>query len=83
MIKKDDVLMQLSLDSAQLYCDKKLDCCIFMYIIYNLAPDLHNKKRMVIFTGFISGPEKMKDRDFFLYPIFYHIAMLQNKCLYI
>jgi hypothetical protein len=39
-IKKGDVLLQLSLDSAQLYHDKESDCWIFIYVIHNLSPDL-------------------------------------------
>lgn len=80
-IKKDDILVQLSLDGAQLYQDKESDCWIFIYIIHNLAPDLRYKKRMVIPAGFIPGPEKMKDGDSFLYPVLYHISALQNEGL--
>jgi hypothetical protein len=47
-IGKDDVLVQLSLDSAQLYRDKESDCCIIVYIIHNLPPDLRYKKKLVI-----------------------------------
>jgi len=81
VIKKDDVLVQLSLDGAQLYRDKDSDCWIFVYIIHNLAPDLRYKKSMVIPAGFIPGPEKMKDSDSFLFPLLYHISALQNEGL--
>ena len=80
-IKSDDVLVQLSLDSAQLYRDKESDCWIFVYIIHNLPPDLRYKKKFVIPAGFIPGPLKMKDGDSFLYPILYHISALQNEGL--
>jgi len=80
-IKDYDVLVQLSLDGAQLYRDKDSDCWIFVYIIHNLPPDLRYKKRLVIPAGFIPGPEKMKDGDSFLYPILYHISALQNEGL--
>jgi hypothetical protein len=83
MIKKDNVLVQLSLNSSQLYRDKDSDCWIFVYIIHNLAPDLHYEKSMVIPTRFIPGPEKMKDGDSFLYPLLYHISALQNEGLHI
>jgi Transposase family tnp2 len=66
---------------AQLYQDKDSDCWIFVYIIHNLAPDLHYKKKFVIPAGFIPGPEKMKDSDSFLYPVLYHISVLQNEGL--
>src|SRR6266550_4560005 len=68
-IKNHDVLVQLSLDGAQLYQNKDSDCWIFVYIIHNLAPDLRYKKKFVIPAGFIPGPEKMKDGDSFLYPV--------------
>jgi hypothetical protein len=80
-IKKHDVLVQLSLDGAQLYHDKESDCWIFVYIIHNLAPDLRYEKRLVIPAGFIPGPEKMKDSDSFIFPILYHISALQNEGL--
>src|SRR5258708_2250768 len=80
-IKDHNVLVQLSLDGAQLYHDKDSDCWIFVYIIHNLPPDLHYKKRLVIPAGFIPGPEKMKDGDSFLYPILHHISVLQNEGL--
>jgi hypothetical protein len=80
-IKKDNVLVQLSLDGAQLYRDKESDCWIFVYIIHNLAPDLCYEKRLVIPVGFISGPEKMEDSDSFIFPILYHISALQNEGL--
>jgi hypothetical protein len=33
--------------------------------------------------GFISGPEKMKASDFFLFLVLYHISALQNEGLWI
>ena len=80
-IKNDDVLVQLSLNGAQLYHNKESDCWIFVYIIHNLPPELRYKKRLVIPAGFIPGPEKMKDGDSFLCPILYHISALQNEGL--
>ncbi|KAF8229420.1 hypothetical protein L208DRAFT_1286789, partial [Tricholoma matsutake] len=43
-IKKGDVLLQLSLDGAQLYCNKESDCWIFIYVVHNLSPDLQYRK---------------------------------------
>ena len=82
-IKDHDVLMQLSLNGAQLYHNKDSDCWIFVYVIHNLPPNLCYKKRLVIPAGFIPGPEKMKDGNSFLYPILHHISTLQNKGLWI
>ena len=80
-IKNDDVLVQLSLNGAQLYQDKDSDCWIFVYIIHNLPPNLRYKKCLVIPAGFIPGLDKMKDSDSFLYPVLYHISALQNEGL--
>jgi hypothetical protein len=80
-INKDDILVQFSLDGAQLYRDKESDCWIFVYIIHNLPPEMRYKKKLVIPAGFIPGPEKMKDGDSFIYPVLYHISALQNQGL--
>ena len=82
-INRDNVLIQFSLDGAQLYRDKDLDCWIFMYIIHNLPPEVWYKKKLVIPASFIPGPEKMKDGNSFIYPVLYHISALQNKSLWI
>lgn len=80
-INKDDILVQFSLDGAQLYRDKESDCWIFVYIIHNLPPEVRYQKKFVIPAGFIPGPEKMKDGDSFIYPVLYHISALQNQGL--
>ena len=80
-ISRDDVLVQFSLDSAQLYRDNESDCWIFMYIIHNLPPEMCYKKSYIIPAGFIPGPEKMKDGDSFMFPVLYHISALQNEGL--
>jgi hypothetical protein len=81
LIKKGDVLLQLSLDGAQLYRDKESDCWIFIYVIHNLSPDLRYRKRFVIPGGFISGPNKPKHSDSYVYPSLYHISALQREGL--
>jgi len=80
-INKDDILVQFSLDGAQLYCDKDSNCWIFVYIIHNLPLDIRYQKKFVIPAGFIPGLEKMKDGDSFIYPVLYHISALQNQGL--
>jgi hypothetical protein len=55
-ISRDNVLVQFSLDDAQLYCNKESDCWIFVYIIHNLPPELCYRKKLVIPAGFILGP---------------------------
>ena len=80
-ITKDDVLVQLSVDGAQLYHDKESDCWIFVYVIHNLSPDIRYKKRFVIPAGFVPGPGKPKNMDSFLFPALYHISALQSEGL--
>lgn len=80
-IKKDDVLVQLSIDGAQLYHDKESDCWIFVYVIHNLPPDLRYKKKFVIPAGFVPGPGKPKNMDSFLFATLYHISALQREGL--
>jgi hypothetical protein len=54
-----------------------------VYIIHNLPLDLRYKKKFIIPVGFILGPQKMKDSNFFLYPLLYHISVLQGEGLWI
>lgn len=42
LIKEDVTLVLFSLDGAQLYHDKDLDCYFFIWIILNLSPDLYS-----------------------------------------
>ena len=80
-IKKDDVLVQLSIDGAQLYHDKESDCWIFVYVIHNLPPSLRYSKKFVIPAGFVPGPGKPKNMDSFLFATLYHISALQGEGL--
>jgi hypothetical protein len=54
-----------------------------VYIIHNLPLDICYKKKLVIPPRLISGPEKMKDGDSFIYPVLYYISALQNQDLQI
>ena len=81
IIEKGDVLIQLSLDGAQLFEDKLSDCWISIAIFHNLPPDLRYTKDFVTPTTFIPGPHKPKHTDSFLYPTVYHLAALQKDGL--
>jgi hypothetical protein len=78
-IKKGDVLLQMSIDGAQLFRDKASNCWIYMFIIHNLPPHLRYKKYYVIPGGFIGGPNHPKNIESFLQPGLHHIAALQNE----
>ena len=47
----------------------------------NHALDKHYKKCYVLPGGFIPGPNKLKNIDFFLFHGLHHLAALQNECL--
>jgi hypothetical protein len=79
-INRGDVLVQLSLNGAQLYHDKESDCWIIVYIIHKLPPKTCYKKRFIIPVGFISD-SKMKDGKSFIFPELYHISVFQNQGL--
>ena len=80
-IKKDDIVLMVSLDGAQLYESKQSDCWIYIWIILNLAPDKRYKKVYVCPGGFIPGPNKPKNIDSFLFVGLHHIAALQREGL--
>ena len=80
-IKDDDVVIGLSLDDAQLYCDKPSDCWIFIWILFNLDADLHYKKPYVLPAGFILGPNKPGNIESFMLLSLCHTSALQKEGL--
>ena len=80
-IHKDDIMLQLSSDGAQLYRDKSSDCWISIFVIHNLSPDYHYKKAYVIPSTFVGGPNKPKNIDSFTYPSLHHLSALQKEGL--
>ena len=67
-IKNGDTILLFSLDGAQLYEHKQSDCWIYIWVILNLSPDKHYKKKHVLPDAFIPGPNKPKNIDSFLFP---------------
>ena len=43
LVNKYNTVLMLSVDSAQLYKSKQSDCCIYIWIVADLAPDKHYK----------------------------------------
>ena len=76
-LKFGDIILQLSIDGAQLFRDKSSDCWLYIFIIHNLSSDLHYKKKYVMPGRFIPG--KPSNLDSFLFPGLHHIAALQNE----
>jgi hypothetical protein len=80
-ISKDDMVLMLSIDGAQLYQSKQSDCWIYIWVVYDLAPDKRYKKLCILPGGFIPGPNKPKNVDSYLYPGLYHAAALMKEGL--
>ena len=80
-IKKDNIVLMVSLDGVQLYESKQSDCWIYIWVILNLSPDKQYKKVHICPGGFIPGPNKPKNIDSFLFVGLHHIAALQREGL--
>jgi hypothetical protein len=76
-ISLGDIVLQLSLDGAQLFRDKASNWWIYIFIIHNLSPDLRYRKSFVIPGGFIPGTPDLLES--FLFPGLYHISALQRE----
>lgn len=54
-IKEDDFMLMMSFDGAQLYANKVSDCWIYIWVIFDHAPDGRYIKKRVLPGGFIPG----------------------------
>ena len=77
----DNVVLMLSIDGAQLYQSKQSDCWIYIWVLLDLAPNLHYKKKYVLPGGFIPSPNKPKNLDSFVYTGLHHLSALQRDGL--
>ncbi len=77
----DNVVLMLSIDSVQLYQSKQSDCWIYIWVLLDLAPNLHYKKKYVLPGSFIPGPNKPKNLDSFVYTGLHHLSALQRDGL--
>ncbi|OBZ66066.1 hypothetical protein A0H81_13935 [Grifola frondosa] len=80
-IKPNDIVLGLSMDGAQLYRSKQSDTWIYIWVIYNLAPNSRYKKKFILPGGVIPGPNNLKNLDSFLFTGLYHLAALQREGL--
>ena len=80
-IQPEDTVLMLSIDGAQLYAHKSSDCWIYIWILFDLDPELRYKVAHVIPGGMIPGPNKPKNGDSYLFPGLHHIAALQREGL--
>lgn len=81
LIQDTDMILVLSIDGAQLYAHKASDCWIYIWIIFDHAPELRYKQRQVLPGGFIPGPHKPKIVDSYLFPGLHHLSALQREGL--
>jgi hypothetical protein len=79
----DDTVLMLSINGAQLYKSKQSDCWIYIWVLFDLTPDLRYKKKYVLPGGFIPGPKKPKNMDSFIYTGLHHLSALQRDGLWI
>ena len=80
-VKEKDIVIMISMNSAQLYQSKESDCWIYIWILLNLSPDKRYKKINVLPGGFIPGPNKPQNVDSFLFPGLHHLSALQREGL--
>ena len=78
-IKKNDTVLMMSFDGAQIYRNKISDCWIYIWVFISLAPDERYRKKYVIPGGFIPGPNKPKIIESFLFPGLHHVAALNRR----
>ena len=78
-IKATDIVLMFSVDGAQLYQHKSSDCWIYIWVLFDLSPDLRYKKKFVLPGGFIPGKPKIPDS--FLFPGLHNLAALQREGL--
>jgi len=78
-IQSSDMVLMLSLDGTQLYQCKVSDTWIKIWIVFNCAPRIHYKKKLVLPGFFIPGLKPPKLMDSFSFPAIYHLSTIQNE----
>ena len=69
------------IDSTQLDAMKVSVCWIYIWVMLNLAPKMHYKKKHILISGFISGPNNLRNIDSFLLSGLQHLVALQKEGL--
>ncbi|KZT02197.1 uncharacterized protein LAESUDRAFT_631732, partial [Laetiporus sulphureus 93-53] len=77
-IQERDMILMFSIDGAQLYRYKASDTWIYIWVLFDLPPELRYKKKHVLSGGFIPGPNKPKNLDSFLFPGLHHAQTLMK-----
>lgn len=81
ILNSHDTVLMFSADGAQLFRNKKSECWMYIWVIYNLAPGDRYKKRYILPGGFVPGPNSPKNFDSFFFSGVYHLSALQREGL--
>jgi hypothetical protein len=80
-IKDNDMVLAMSFDSAQLYRNKISDTWIWIWILMDCDIKERYKKKSILVSGVIPGPNKPKFLKSFLFKGLQHLAICQKKGL--
>ncbi|KAF8871371.1 hypothetical protein BD779DRAFT_1613954 [Infundibulicybe gibba] len=78
-LTSDDTTVAFSLDSAQLYQNKKSDTWIAIWIVLDYDPTTRYKKKHILPAMVVPGPKKPKHLDSFLFRSFHHLSAIQRE----
>jgi hypothetical protein len=78
---EDDIVLMFLIDGVQLYVMKVFTCWIYIWVLFNLAPERWYKKKHVLIRGFIPRPNNPKNLDSFLFPRLQHLVAVQKEGL--
>jgi hypothetical protein len=80
-IKEGDSILMLSIDGAQLYESKQSDCWVYIWVLFDHAPEERYQKKYVLPGSIIPGPKKPKNLDSFMFPSLHHLCTIQTEGL--
>ena len=78
-LKLHDTVLMFLVDGAQLYRNKKSDCWMYIWVIYDLTLGDHCKKWYILLGGFVPGPNAPKNFDSLFFSSTYHLFALQHE----
>jgi hypothetical protein len=82
-IRDNDMLLNMSMDGAQLYRDKESDAWFGISSLLDFSPEIRHSKELVMPLFVIGGPNPPKNYDSFLFPTSSHFAACQRKGLHV
>jgi hypothetical protein len=80
-ISDNDMLLNISMDGAQLYRDKESDTWFGIASLIDFPPEVRHSREMVLPLFVIGGPNPPKHYDSFLFPTFSHLSACQRRGL--